>query len=697
MSGINTRSTPGYEELDSGVQPLPQARVRSSLCRSCLASNYYGPWKTQWVLPLQYLSASTSKTLPWEAPSRETLLRKIDTAMKDGDVEEALQAFGNYKKLHGLPEPQVLNSVIVSLSYMSSRRWLQRAYDLVLSVYRINCNLLNGGSLMRLALALARDQMPVPASTVLRIILESGKLPDVDILSMAFMHMVKSQVGSYLAADVLAETCECFLYQVTDRRLLKKLDPIKNNATLFNMVLQSCVKFKCIIKAQKIMELMSLIGVEADLNTVVIVSRVFEMVGQRDELMNMKRTIDSFVSLAFLQYYQHFYDCLLSLHFKYNEMDAVANFLIDLHRQQKLGLFFNNDVQKQGMIQIGSSNLKTGYRIMFDPTKVDKGLVVGMESQFGLAVITDGNLLYSEKAVAKLVIGCVKTGKVNTLSTFLITLHKEDLMGISPSNVITACIQIGWLHAAHDILDDLESAGIPVGINIYISLLREYEKRNKPEEVNGLLQQIQKIAVTKVNIPTNSSFTIKNITEIAKDEMPLNNSSFLETLVEEVEHHNPSDHSTQEFNNSIMFFCKAKMMEDALRTYKRMREQNIRPTFHTFCHILCGYSSLDMLREITILWGEIKRRLEYGELDLERDLLDCLVLNFLKGGYFGRVMEVINYMSNHNIYCDKWKYKHVFLKLHKNLYRNLNSLHDKTEAQSKRIEDVQAFRSWAGI
>ncbi|GJN11354.1 hypothetical protein PR202_ga29538 [Eleusine coracana subsp. coracana] len=141
--------------------------------------------------------------------------------MKDGNVDEAMQSFGDYKRLHGLPEPQVLNSVIVSLSYTCSRRWLLRAFDMVLSVYQVNSNLLNSGSLMRLALALARDQMPVPASTVLRIMLETKMLPDVNMLSMSFMHMVKSQVGSYLAADVLAETCECYLDHVTDRRQLK--------------------------------------------------------------------------------------------------------------------------------------------------------------------------------------------------------------------------------------------------------------------------------------------------------------------------------------------------------------------------------------------------------------------------------------------------------------------------------------------
>ncbi|CAL5083081.1 unnamed protein product [Urochloa decumbens] len=668
-----------------------QRRLASVPCAAEAPSfaNGYGTWR-------RYISASTSKVLPWEAPSRETLLRKIDGDLKDGNVEEALQSFGNYKKLHGLPDPRVLNSMIVSLSYMSSQRWLQRAFDMVLSVHQINSNLLNCGSLMRLALVLARDQMPVPASTVLRIILESGKLPDVDMLSMVFLHMLKSQVGSYLVTDVLIETCESFLNQVTDRREMKKLDPIKNNATLFNMVLESCVNFKCIIKAQKIMELMSLVGVVADVNTVVIASRVFEMVGQRDELIQMKRSI-SLISLPFLQYYQYFYDSLLSLHFKYNDMDAAAKFLINLHQQRKSSVLFCNGLQKQGIIQIGSGNLKTGYRIMFDPRKVDRGFVLGAESQFGLVVLTDGYLLHTEKALAKLIVGCMKSRNMHTLSSLLIMLHKEDLEVISPPEVINACIQMGWLHAAHDILDDLESAGIQVEITSYIFLLRAYEKENRSEEFDGLLQQIQKIASTMDDFHTNSPFTIKNIAKIVTDEMALTYSSLFAALTEEMKDYNPGEHLTLEFNNSILFFCKAKMMEDALCTYKRMREQNIRPTSYTFSHILCGYSSMDMHREITMLWGEIKLRLEYGDLDVDRDLLDCLILNFLKGGYFSRVMEVISYMSKHNIYCDKWKYRHVFLKLHKNLYRNLSSLHDKTETQNKRIEDVRAFRSWAGI
>jgi hypothetical protein len=62
---------------------------------------------------------------------------------------------------------------------------------------------------------------------------------------------------------------------------------------------------------------------------------------------------------------------------------------------------------------------------------------------------------------------------------------------------------------------------------------------------------------------------------------------------------------------------------------------------------------MGMHREITILWGEVKHRVEHGDLDVNMDLLDSFVWNFLKGGYFTRVMEVINCMSKHNMYCDK--------------------------------------------
>jgi len=88
-----------YRRLASFPRAAEAAAPVRAYCWKQFEASGYEPWR-------RYISTSTSKVLPWEASSRETLLRKIDSAMKDGNVEEALQSFGNYKKMHGLPEPQ---------------------------------------------------------------------------------------------------------------------------------------------------------------------------------------------------------------------------------------------------------------------------------------------------------------------------------------------------------------------------------------------------------------------------------------------------------------------------------------------------------------------------------------------------------------------------------------------------------------
>ncbi|XLT03013.1 hypothetical protein HN51_052364, partial [Arachis hypogaea] len=87
------------------------------------------------------------------------------------------------------------------------------------------------------------------------------------------------------------------------------------------------------------------------------------------------------------------------------------------------------------------------------------------------------------------------------------------------------------------------------------------------------------------------------------------------------------------FNSSIPFFCMARMMEDALKVYRRIVELNIHPTIQTFAYLLRGYSSLGMYSEITILWGWIKRFMKGCGFLANRDLNELLLINFLRGGY----------------------------------------------------------------
>ncbi|KAJ0079101.1 hypothetical protein Patl1_24000 [Pistacia atlantica] len=75
-----------------------------------------------------------------------------------------------------------------------------------------------------------------------------------------------------------------------------------------------------------------------------------------------------------------------------------------------------------------------------------------------------------------------------------------------------------------------------------------------------------------------------------------------------------------------------KMTDDALKIYRRMQAMNIQPTVQTFAYLAYGYSSLEMYRVITILWDDIKRNMATGNIAVNRDLFEIMLLNFLKGG-----------------------------------------------------------------
>lgn len=635
------------------------------------------------------ISIKPGEPINWKGPSiRETLINKLNVSIQDKNLEDAWIAFNDHKRLYGFPNQSMLNEFIVSLSYSSDPQWLNKAYETVVKVYEVQRGLLQPGSLTRLSLSLVRAGVPVHASTVLRIVLEAGTVPSVDILCIFFLHMMKTRVGSTVGINLFAEICNFYLSHVSLRKKSQKIDSIKPNATLFNLILDTCVKFGFTMKTKDIIELISRIGSVADLNTVILLARYYEKIGQWDELKNWKDKVD-LISLSpqLAHKCREFYDCLLSLHFKFDDLDAASNLMVDLYQRPKVVNSSNNGSQVLYQMRVGSRNLKFGYTFIVDILKSDGGFVLSPENVTGLVLFEKGSFLPSERAIAKLVYGFVRQKKVKKISEFFIKIQKDIRFGDTDLSydVIDGCIEMGWLDHAHDIIEQLELENFPIGIGIYKKLLTAYQNQDRFEEYNSLLKHMKNVHGS-----------------LAFHECNKRNSNLVEFLTKEVacEETTVAKALVFEFNNSISFFSAAKMMDDALRTYKCMRERNMSPNVQTFCHILSGFSSLKMYREITILWGEIKRSLEYGILSDSQntdDLLECLVVNFLKGGYFERVMEVIDFMSKNGMCCDKWKCRRVFLELHRELYRNLKVSDAKTEAQSKRLEHVKAFRIWAGI
>ncbi|KAJ0079454.1 hypothetical protein Patl1_23989 [Pistacia atlantica] len=555
--------------------------ARKKLVQACLVnSSSFGFISTSTIQTPVLVNNGFGRSLVLDGlrTSREVLLRKLELTLKNHKVDEAWETFNDLKRLHGFPECSIVNKFVTELSYSSESHWLKKACILVLIILKEKPNLLQLDVLAKLSLSLARAQMPIPASMILRLMLEKKNLPAMNILWWFFC--------------ICAEKSNC-----------AKL--IKPYTMIFNLVMDACIH---------------------DMNS------------QRDELKKFKDYIDR-VSVPFLQHSRQFYDSLLSLYFKFDDIDAASELVLDMNRyrdslpDQKL----MKGSQKPCLVPIGSPNLRNGLKIQIMPELLEKDSILKIEGKQELILFRNGKLLLGNRALAKLINGYKRYGKISGLSKLLLSIQKENnsLEEFALcSDVIDAFIQSGLQETAHDILDDMESAGYPMRSTTYMSLLRAYYKLKMSREAVALLKQMKKVGLA-LNL---------------SDEMGISSTK-------------PS---------------VGKMIDDALKIYRRMQAMNIQPTVHTFAYLAYGNMATD-------------------NLAANRDLFEIMLLNFLKGGYFERMMEVINYMKEHSMYIDKCMYKSEFLKHHKNLYQSLKASNVRTEAQSKRLEHVKAFRKLVDI
>ncbi|PIN10671.1 hypothetical protein CDL12_16737 [Handroanthus impetiginosus] len=439
--------------------------------------------------------------------SQSILLGNLGRSLKEHQVVEAWETYKDFKRLYGFPDQFLVVNLITQLSYSSDSKCLRRAYDLVLSVSKEKSVLLSPDVMTKLVLSLARAQIPVLAANVLRLMLEKRSLPSVDVLRMVFLHLVKTETGTYLASNILDETCDCFL-KLNVKNKSGQNELTKPDVMIFNLVLDACVRFGTSLKGQQIMELMTRVGVIADAHTVMIIARIHEMNGMRDELKKFKDHVDM-VSATLIRHYQQFYDCLLSLHFKFNDLDGASALLLDLYRSLESTIQRDpREQQKSCTVSIGSENIKMGSRLQFLPKKLQRDSVYKTDSKNELLLYKNGKLVLSNKGMAKLIIGFKKSGRINKLSKLLITIQNMLILSensSSCSDVIDACIYLGWLETAHDILEDLESEKYCIREGSYVSLLNAYHNKKMLRETEGLLRQIKRAGLA-INLSDEKSF-----------------------------------------------------------------------------------------------------------------------------------------------------------------------------------------------
>ncbi|PQQ07824.1 pentatricopeptide repeat-containing protein [Prunus yedoensis var. nudiflora] len=417
--------------------------------------------------------------LCWEGSSHAVMLKRLKKALKEHQVNEAWESFIDFKRLHGFPEDFVIRKLITELCYSSDPHWLLKACDIVLVILKERSDLLQSDILAKLSLSLARSQMPKPATMILRILLEKQNLPPMNVLCLVVLHMVKTEVGTHLASNFLVQICHCFQRSSVNKSIHAKL--VKPNTMIFNLVLDACVRFKSSFKGQQIMELMPQTGVVADAHSIIIIAQIHELNGQRDEIQKYKSHIDQ-VSAPFMQHYRHFYDSLLSLHFKFNDIEAATELVLqmcDCHeslpiqRDRKIS-------QRSYLVPIGSHYLKSGLNMQIFPELLLYDSVLKIEGKQELVLYWNGKLVLSNRALAKLIKDTKRAGILASFQKFYLKYKRS------------------WLETAHDLLDDMDAAGAPMGFTAFMSLLEAYYRGKMFREAKALLKQMRKAGFFQV-------------------------------------------------------------------------------------------------------------------------------------------------------------------------------------------------------
>ncbi|KAF5935762.1 hypothetical protein HYC85_026891 [Camellia sinensis] len=325
---------------------------------------------------IHYWNCVVNKTesICWDESSHMVLLRKLEAALKDHQVDEAWETHNDFRNLYGFLKP-VSHDCPTHLIPTGFKR-----HAIVFLIQKEKSDLVRSNFLIKLSLSLARAQMPVSASMISRLLLEKESLPPANIFGQVFMHMVKTEVGTYLASNILIELCDQFQHSSANRSKL-----IKPDTMIFNLVLDACVRFGSSFKGQQIIELMAQAGVIADAHAIDIISLIFQMNDRIDQ-----------VSVPLLHHYGQFYDSLLGLHFKFNDVDVASGLILDIYvghdalncsaiipfdnnclteqggGSQKLDVQcdesrhskkYRKDPQKPCLVPIGSHNLRAGLKI----------------------------------------------------------------------------------------------------------------------------------------------------------------------------------------------------------------------------------------------------------------------------------------------------------------------------------------------
>ncbi|XP_057438640.1 pentatricopeptide repeat-containing protein At1g03100, mitochondrial [Lotus japonicus] len=356
-------------------------------------------------------------------------------------------------------------------------------------------------------------------------------------------------------------------------------------------------------------------------------------------------------------------------------------------------------------------------------------LLAKLQKHVDLITTKHGILQPTETIYVKLVKAFLEANKTKDLAVFLLKAEREDSPFSNDNSalvhVINSCISLGWLDQAHDLLDEMRLAGVRTGSSVYASLLKAYCQANRAADVASLLRDARKAGIqldsssyeamiqsrvlqedTKGALKLFQEMKEAKIPKVSRQNPGMLTKSGAETdeatlmtkLLHEIKEGQSVDCGVHDWNNVIHFFCKKRLMQDAEKALKKMRSLGHSPNAQTFHSMVTGYAAIGgKYLEVTELWGEMKSLASSSSsMKFDQELLDSVLYTFVRGGFFTRANEVVSMMEKGKMFIDKYKYRMLFLKYHKTLYKG-KAPKFQTESQLNKREAAIAFKRWIGL
>ncbi|XP_052173862.1 pentatricopeptide repeat-containing protein At1g69290 [Diospyros lotus] len=608
--------------------------------------------------PKQEEEAPQTLTLNQHA-ALETALQK---SLSAGNTDEAWKSFkALLSNASSSPSKPLANSIITHLSSLADAHNLKRAFVSVVFLLDKNPNLLDCKTLEALFDSMRVASAAAPAFALLKCMFKNRVFVPFGLWGDVLVEITRKN-GSFLAfLRVFGENCRIALDE--------NLHHMKPSLAACNAALEAaCCELESVTDAESVMKMMSALDVRPDELSFGFLAYLYALKGLKEKIVELESLMSGF---GFLNK-RIFLSNLISGYVKYGSLESASMTILGNLRGDGEDSNFNEETflgVVKGFLQKGS--IKDLAKLIIDAQKLEPPSIV-VEQSVGYGVIG-------------------------------------------------ACVTLGFLDKAHNILDEINARGCSIGLGVYLPILKAYCKEQRTAEATQLVMEISDsglqldvgtydalIEASMSSQDFQSAFSL--FRDMREARIPNLKGSYLTIMTCLTENHRPElmaafldevvedprvKVGTHDWNSIIHAFCKAGRLEDARRTFRRMIFLQFEPNEQTYLSLINGYATAGKYFSVLMLWNEVKRRVSIDgekQFKLDHNLVDAFLYALVKGGFFDAVMQVVEKSQEMKIFVDKWRYKQAFMENHKKL--RVSKLRKRN---SRKMEALVAFKNWAGL